>query len=290
MGDASHGRAVRLAHRPGWKGSRTEYKSYPSDETVRSLTMNSKSAVMMFAAFFLVANVANAVRGQNSAAVLTNPASAPNAIKILFIGNSFVYVNNLPGILTSLGNSPGSPHQIQTTYVTIGGANLDKLWYSSPARETIQGTKWDYVVLQEATVTLQNDPAAMAKSVRMFDAEIKKSGAKSILFLPWARKQHRQAQPAMNESTYQIAKELGAQVAPIGPAWTIVQGLKADIGLYQADLLHATPTGSCLAACTIYLMLMHNQESCSAIEHGDISQDDLTVIRKAAIEALESAP
>jgi hypothetical protein len=262
--------------------------------------MKSILPATIAAAYLVVANVAYTTRQNSNVAsatqystietIITNPVSAPDAIRILFIGNSYIYVNNLPGILTSLGNSPESPHQIQTAYVTIGGANLEKLWSECCALAMILKTRWDYVVLQEGAPHLIADPINMAKYVRLFDAEIKKSGAGTILFLPWPDKSQREAQPAMNGATYQIAKELGAKVAPIGPAWNIAQSLKSDIGLYQTDQRHATPTGSYLAACTIYVMLMGHQKSCPAIEQSGVTPDEGTVVRAAASQALNNAP
>jgi hypothetical protein len=256
--------------------------------TNQGIAMKSIFLAMLATLCLMVAGVGNAAKFPET--TKTNAASAPDALKVLFVGNSYIYVNNLPGILTSLGNAPGSPHQIETTYVTIGGGFLENLWFESSAQKTIQNTKWDYVVLQEGAGLLANAPAQTARYVRLFDTEIKKSGATTVLFLPWSEQSKLEAQPAMNRSTYEMAKELGAKVAPIGPAWTLAQRLKSDIGLYQSDEMHATPAGSYLAACTIYLTLTEHQKSCPAIEQLIISQDDVTVLNSAAFQAVHNIP
>jgi hypothetical protein len=54
--------------------------------------------------------------------------------------------------------------------------------------------------------------------------------------------------------------------------------------------MHATPAGSYLGACTIYLMLTEHQKSCPAIEQSIISQDDVTVLNSAAFQAVHNIP
>src|SRR5262249_44802815 len=50
----------------------------------------------------------------------------------------------------------------------------------------------------------------------------------------------------------QLGKELGAVVAPIGPAWQAVREQDPAIRLYQEDRSHPSPAGSYLAACVLY--------------------------------------
>jgi hypothetical protein len=191
-------------------------------------------------------------------------------------------------MLVMLGDSPDGPRRIQTSHVTTPAANLEELWNVGVARRAIQA-KWDYVILQDSAGHLVSDPAGMAKYARQFDAEIRQSGGRAIFFLPWSHKNQRDAQPDMNRSTYQIAKDLGALVAPIGAAWSIAQRRQPDIVLYRLDGRHPTLVGSYLAACTIYLIVMTDRKPCPAIYLGAISQTDIDVARNAAVQAISAS-
>jgi hypothetical protein len=208
----------------------------------------------------------------------------------LFIGNSFTYYNDLPGILESLADSPDSPRRVHASKVTIPGASLEELWFADGTRRTIRWEHWDYVILQENRQILARDPDRSAEFARLFDTEIKQAGAKTISFLAWTSFAQRQAQPAMNQASYRIAKEIGAKVAPVGPAWTIAKSLDPGIDLYAGDERHPSRTGSYVAACTIYLVVMENQNLCPVIDLWGISRNDIDAAREASARAISELP
>ncbi|MGH4123843.1 MAG: hypothetical protein ACREV6_13030 [Clostridium sp.] len=72
--------------------------------------------------------------------------------KILFLGNSYIYVNDLPNVLSNLALSGG--FDLITNHVTRGGARLqdflnneDEL--SNISNYKLKKNKWDFVILQE---------------------------------------------------------------------------------------------------------------------------------------------
>ncbi len=72
----------------------------------------------------------------------------PNEVRVLFIGNSYTYYNNLPGLLEYFVKE--SHKQIlKTKMIVRGGANLKLLWNAGRALQEIRRGKYDYVVLQE---------------------------------------------------------------------------------------------------------------------------------------------
>lgn len=77
------------------------------------------------------------------------------ALKILFVGNSLTYVNNLPEHLLAIGNSNGSVVQFEVYASVAGGAfikdhyNEDTNTLGLKTLTKIRDTKADYVVLQE---------------------------------------------------------------------------------------------------------------------------------------------
>ena len=214
---------------------------------------------------------------------LVRPSSKP--LRVLFIGNSYTYGNSLPVMLATLATSPGSPRQIQTDMVAVSSATLQQTWEQGTAKKAIQEGKWDFVVLQEYSLLPAQDPERMYKYARQFDAEIKKNGAKTVLFLTWARRGQPEMQLSLDRAYYTLAKELDALVAPVGPAWQLALGLSPTIALHMDDGSHPTPTGTYLTACVFYLVMLGNQHSCPTIERAEIAQEDAAIARTAASRA-----
>lgn len=173
-------------------------------------------------------------------------------LRVLFIGNSYTYFNNLPELLAQLAVSAKPPQHIETQMVVRGGWTLKMHWEDGAALKALQQDKWDYVVLQEQSLLPINDPETMHNYARLFDAEIKKSGAKTIFYLTWARQDHPEMQGKLNDAYMSIARELGALVAPVGMAWQNAFKENSKTVFHIEDKSHPNAAGSYIAACVLY--------------------------------------
>lgn len=172
-------------------------------------------------------------------------------LKILFIGNSYTYGNDLPEILAQLMNGKG----IKVSYesVTVGGATLEKHWLDGKAKEAIHKQSWDYVVLQEQSTRPFSQTEAFYQYAHLFAEEIKKTSAKPVFYMTWASKANPDEQPGLTEAYRTIAKETGSLTAPVGEAWK--QAVMVGMDLYISDGRHPNLLGSYLAGCVIYKTL-----------------------------------
>ena len=187
--------------------------------------------------------------------------------RVLFIGNSYTSVNDLPGTFADLGWSAG--YRIETAALDQGGWTLAQ-HAADPATATMLGSeRWTYVVLQEQSEipstsvsrTEQMDPAA-TKLVNM----VRLKGEAPIFYLTMA---HEDGYPEVGLSTYQsmqaaidigymdIAQELGVPVAPVGVAWQSVVDQADAPSLWQTDGSHPTLGGTYLAACVFFAAIFH---------------------------------
>jgi len=180
-------------------------------------------------------------------------ASRPaRPMRVLFVGNSYTGVNDLPRMLEQFGQAAGRP--IETARCVPGGWTLQKHW-DGPARKMIAEGNFDRVVLQEQSQLPIVAPGLMHKYVRLFDAEIRKAGGKTILFETWARKDRPDQQAELTKAYTDIARELGATVAPVGSAWQKALAQRPGLDFYHDDNSHPKPAGSYLAACVFYAVL-----------------------------------
>lgn len=186
---------------------------------------------------------------------------------ILFIGNSFTYVNDLPGMFTQLARSGGYP--VKTAMIAPGSFKLFQHAATESTMNTIANQKWDYVILQEQSQTPANENwrnNEMYPAVRLFNQKIRQSGAVPILYLTWGRKNgcpemgfndYLSMQRELTVGYLSIANELGIMVAPVGEAWKTSVELKPELELWGDDGIHPGLRGTYLAACIFYAVIYH---------------------------------
>jgi hypothetical protein len=190
-------------------------------------------------------------------------AQTENPLRVLFLGNSYTYYNNLPDMVAALSQStPG--RRIEAKSVTRGGATLADLWRLTNGLEVLRGGTWDTVVLQDQSTLGQNyvdgrwgvnDPAGHVKWAKFWNTEIQRKEAKTLLYLTWARKAHPEFQTGLNYAYALSAGELGATISPAGLAWKRMRELHPTLELFDPDGSHPSPVGSYLTACVFLEVL-----------------------------------
>jgi len=187
--------------------------------------------------------------------------------RILFIGNSYTYVNDLPQVLASLARSGG--HRVQTGMAAVGGWTLADHAASSRTLELLRASKWDFVVLQEQSempAMEQSRTTSMYPAARQLVAQIEELGARPMFFMTWAHREglpdymlmdFRSMQFAIDRAYLGIAEELNVPLAPVGYAWLLANAQDPQLQLWQQDGSHPTQQGTYLAACVFYAAIFH---------------------------------
>src|SRR6185436_248806 len=147
----------------------------------------------------------------------TPAASAPAVTRILFVGNSYTYFNDLPAIVAALAEAGG--HRIETRMVAPGGWRLKDHFEKGEARRVLHEGHWDFVVLQEqstlgANVTVDGLPRIVSDEVfrphaEKWAAEIAAAGAKPVFYLTWARKKSPEDQAFLTGAVRRAASATG---------------------------------------------------------------------------------
>ena len=79
---------------------------------------------------------------------VTSAREAPRATRVLFIGNSYTYFNNLPAVFARVAEATGAG-PVEVGMVAPGGTRLVDHWTRGEARATFGASRWDVVVLQD---------------------------------------------------------------------------------------------------------------------------------------------
>ena len=193
-------------------------------------------------------------------------ARETHVVRVLFIGNSYTYFNNLPELLTKLAQY-GAQGPVETGMVAPGGLRLKDHWEKGDALKALHDSKWDYVVLQDQStlgVDFYLEGKLHVTSDEVFrpfaekwSAEISKQGAVPLYYLTWARKATPEDQAALNYAYVTTARKTGSRIAPVGVAWEMARHNYPSIDLYYKDGSHPSAAGSYLAACTFYATIFH---------------------------------
>ena len=186
--------------------------------------------------------------------------------RVLFIGNSYTYFNNLWDIFFAV--SKGEGYELETASVTQGGYTLQQMAdvtnsFGARVDNLLKTQKYDAVFLQEQSLTPATSPASFYDAVRALDEKVTANGAKGILYQTWARKAgsaelgaygltHESMTMKLAASYEAIAEECGMFLSPVGSAFYDVAKNHPEINLYNSDYSHPSPAGSYLAALCHY--------------------------------------
>lgn len=201
-------------------------------------------------------------------------------MNILFIGNSFTARNDFPGLLAQLAEARG--RQLQHQLIQAGGASLRMHWNKGNAQKAIAQTRYDYVVLQEQSTLPLKNPQRFHENVRLFDPVIKATGAKTTLYLTWARRNAPETQAALTDAYTAIGEELGATVIPVGVAWEHFLAAHSAPTLHDKDLSHPTLAGSYLAACVFFAVLFGESPAGITGDLKGLTQAEAGVLQETA--------
>ena len=187
-------------------------------------------------------------------------------VRVLFIGNSYTYFNNLPEVFRNLSQA-GDQGNVEVRMVAPGGWRLKDHWEKGAGRSALQEDKWDYVVLQDQSMLgityfvegrprVTSDELFRPYAERWMD-EVFRAGAAPILYLTWARKLTFEDQPALELCLHERGQAKRAVVAPVGIAWEQVLRRHPGIELFLKDGSHPSPAGTYLAACTFFAAIFN---------------------------------
>jgi PKD repeat protein len=194
---------------------------------------------------------------------------AQDSISVLFIGNSYTYVNDLPTVFKNLTQSLGDLSTVDSK--TNGGYTFQNHLSDAVTHTKIQSRQWDFVVLQGQSqepsfptdqVNSQTLPPAAALADSVYSNWY---CSQAVYFMTWGRQN---GDPQWDSiSTFdgmngrlrnaymRIADSANASVSPVGVAWKYVRDNHPTINLYSGDGSHPSMEGTYLAACTFYSSL-----------------------------------
>jgi len=218
---------------------------------------------------------------------------------VLFLGNSYIGVNNLPVLTYNLALSLGDTIIYESS--TPGGYTFQGHSTNATTLSMIDHNTWDFVILQEQSQKPSFPPSQVATDVypyaQILIDSIRSSSpcAEPLFYMTWGRENGDQSncasypplctydgmQGRLRESYMEMSVDNDCSVSPVGAAWKYVRDNYPAIDLYSADESHPSIYGSYLAACVHYTS-MYRETPVGATFISTISAGDAAILQEAA--------
>ncbi|MBP8034445.1 MAG: T9SS type A sorting domain-containing protein [Bacteroidia bacterium] len=202
-------------------------------------------------------------------------AQQHKTLKVLFLGNSYTYVNNLPQLIKDIALANGDTLLFDSN--CPGGHTFNNHFNNATSLSKINAQAWDCVILQAQSQEPSFSPGQVAAQTLPYaiklDSSIKNNNncSETVFYETWGRKNG----DASNCGSYPpICTYLGMQdrlrasyklfadttqsvMAPAGEAWRKSIAQNPTLELYSSDQSHPSLEGSYLTACVFYETLFH---------------------------------
>jgi len=200
-------------------------------------------------------------------------AQGSKKIKVLFIGNSYTAVNNLPQLVHDIALANGDTLVFDS--YSPGGYTFNGHYNDPQAKSKIAAGGWRYVVLQAQSQEPSFSPQQVAAQTLPYavklDSIVKHHNpcATTVYYETWGRKNgdasncpiyppvctYSGMQNRLRASYKLFADSVKGIVAPAGEAFRLCIAQNPTLNLYMADESHPSLEGSYLTAAVFYEVL-----------------------------------
>lgn len=188
-------------------------------------------------------------------------------MRILMLGNSLTFFNNMPKMLSRLTGA-------QVVSNTRSGARLmeqlnvnTKLGARTQA--ALQNEPWDYVVMQEMSNGPVTAPRSFFRSVEQLSRQIRQAGAEPVLYATWAYRRdnerlsdlelgYEEMYRLMCEACQRAAQKNGILIANVGQRFYELADTRE---IYDEDGIHPSELGSQIAAETLAEVILQHRKT-----------------------------
>lgn len=178
----------------------------------------------------------------------TGPGWDDADLKILFVGNSLTYVNDLPGLVETVAEVAG--HSVETEVIANPNFGLGDHWVAGTPGQ-IRQLQPDIVILQQGPSTLASSQAYLREWTDSLSRVIREVGAEPALLMVWPPDDPQYSFGAVLASYRAAAEDVGGIFIPAGVSWLEVWKQDSAARLWGADGFHPAPLGSIVAALTV---------------------------------------
>ena len=113
-------------------------------------------------------------------------APARSGSHILFLGNSYTFFNRMPAMVKAMADTKGLRPDVHMH--AAPAASFQSHWNDGRAREKLEGTAWDFVILQDQSATPVVAPERTMEFGGKWCSQVRAAQGTPVLMLTWGRK------------------------------------------------------------------------------------------------------
>ena len=213
----------------------------------------------------------------------TNMYSLIDSTKVLFIGNSITYYNNMPQMFRSISNDNGQA--VSIAMHAPGGTGIVDHYVNKQLYSLIRSKSWDIVILQPGSSESAGASYPVnttIKRARILLDSIYKNNPCTKVFLyeiPYGipssggYTKYFQIQTMMRDSVTKMADSLHLQMLPAGESFRAYYSTAQNLFLHSSiNNIHPNANGSYLVASTFYTGIFQDSVSNTAY-YASVPQD-----------------
>lgn len=211
-------------------------------------------------------------------------SDAQQKIRLLFLGNSLTYFNNLPELVKSIALSD----TVSVSYTTLAFPNyaLEDHWVEGNAARAIRTNHYNFVVVQQGPSSQQEGRDMLIRAGLRFNELVNQKNGRLVSFMVWPSEMRLGDFPGVETSYRMLADTTNGIFCEAGLAWQQAWELDPSVELFAPDRFHPGYTGSVLAALMLYARMM-NKKDMNAIPYESVKNAQLTekdfITLKAAV-------
>ncbi|WP_118952732.1 hypothetical protein [Taibaiella helva] len=208
--------------------------------------------------------------------------------KILFIGNSITYFNDMPRIFRDIANQKGD--SVDLTMYAPGGTGFQHHYIDPAVFHHFREGGWEVIVLQPGSSESVGVPPTQPRALTLQQARVLIDSA--LHYNPCARilfyeisygvfgstaaqvTQYNTTMDNIRTTAGYLADSTGLSFAPAGEAFRYVWNQDPSVLLWQAPGdIHPNIKGSYMASCVFYASIFHKPSAGNTIYNGNTIAD-----------------
>lgn len=178
-----------------------------------------------------------------------NANAQPNlkdSTKILFIGNSLTYVNNLPELVVKAGKEKNIP--ISTKMVAYANYALEDHWNDGEIQNLVASGQFDFVVVQQGPSSQEEGRSMLMEYGAKIKSLCDQHHAKLVFFMIWPARSNFHMFDGVIKNYTEAAASTSSILCPVGQIWKKHFSDTGDYSYYGPDQFHPSLAGSESAA------------------------------------------
>ena len=177
--------------------------------------------------------------------------------KLLFVGNSLTYTNDLPKLVRSKARDKGIV--IETTTLAYGNYAIVDHWADGNVQTLIKSKQYDYVIIQQGPSSQADGFEMLINGGKLYSDLCKANGAKLVYFMVWPSRRYYYTFDGVIANYTAGAEANDAILSPVGKVWKEYFDNTGDFSYYGSDQFHPSLKGSLVAADVILDSLLKEE-------------------------------